>query len=50
MYKHLEFNKVILLPTHGKTQESSPHMIYITVFSLLSASNEPCVVHDCALV
>lgn len=32
VYKHLEFNKVIPLPTHGKTQESSAHMIYIIVF------------------
>lgn len=49
MYRHMEFNKLILLPTHGKTHESSARDLrYCT--PLLSASSEPCVVHGCALV
>jgi len=32
VHRHLEFNKVILLPTHGKTQGSSAYVIYMIVF------------------
>lgn len=49
MYRHLEFNKVILLPTHGKTQGSSAYVIYVIAF-LLSANSKLCVVFVWALV